>query len=117
MLFGYMTLVALTFIVVAYALFSLQRINSLNRSIVKVDVIIQEASDKMLDALLAQDTYEKRFMILKSQDMEDLFLQRGKEFRTWLNSVKELPDRPDLPLGSIEALYARYTDLFSREVK
>ena len=60
-------------IVVIYALVSLQRINSLNRSIVKVDIIVEEASDKMLDALLAQDTYEKRYLILKSGDMQELF--------------------------------------------
>jgi diguanylate cyclase (GGDEF)-like protein len=116
MLLGYMTLVALTVLVVAYALVSLQRINNLNRSIVKVDVLVEEASDKMLDALLAQDTYEKRFLILKSRDMQNLFLRRGREFRTWLDTIKKLPDRTDLPVGTLETLYARYTDLVSREV-
>ena len=116
MLLGYMTLVALTVLVVAYALVSLQRINNLNRSIVKVDVLVEEASDKMLDALLAQDTYEKRFLILKSLDMQNLFLKRGREFRTWLDEIKKLPDRTDLPVGTLETLYARYTDLVSREV-
>ena len=73
-----MTLAVLTLIVVAYALVSLQRINSLNTSIVKVDVIVQEAADKMLDALLAQDTFEKRYLILKSDDMQRLFTKRDE---------------------------------------
>jgi diguanylate cyclase (GGDEF)-like protein len=117
MLLGYMTLVVLTVIVVAYALVSLQRINSLNRSIVKVDVMVEEASDKMLDALLAQDTYEKRFLILKSADMKNLFAKRGKEFRNWLNVLKNLPDRDSLPIGTIDSLYTRYTDLFMKETQ
>ena len=50
MLLGYMTLVLLTVIVVVYALVSLQRINNLNKSIVKTDIPTQEAADKMLDA-------------------------------------------------------------------
>ncbi|HEX9019658.1 MAG TPA: hypothetical protein VF903_00190, partial [Nitrospirota bacterium] len=70
MLLGYMTLVALTVIVVSYALVSLQRINNLNTSIVKVDIVVEEAADKMRDALLGQDMYEKRFLILKSRDMQ-----------------------------------------------
>ncbi|HSB33591.1 MAG TPA: hypothetical protein VLG39_03960, partial [Nitrospirota bacterium] len=115
MLLGYMTLVALTLIVVAYALYNLQRINNLNRDIVKVDVLVQEASGKMLDALFAQDTYEKRFLILKSPDAQDLFLQREGEFRTWLDAIKQLPDRTEPSTSTIETLYAKYTDLVYRE--
>jgi hypothetical protein len=98
MLLGYMTLVALTVVVVVYALFSLQRLNTLNESIVKFDFTVEEAADKMLDALLAQDMYEKRFLILKSGDMRSLFEKRGKEFRTWLDVLKGLPDNNDLPV-------------------
>ncbi len=117
MLLGYMTLVVLTVIVVAYALFSLQRINTLNRGIVKVDIIMEEASDKMLDALLGQDMYEKRYLILKSGDMRDLFTKRGKEFDAWLATLKGLPEAAGLPTESIERLHRRYSDLFSKEVQ
>ncbi|MCK9419414.1 MAG: diguanylate cyclase [Nitrospirae bacterium] len=117
MLLGYMSLVVLTVIVVVYALISLQRINALNRSIVKVDIIIQESSDKMLDALLGQDMYEKRYLILKSRDMRDLFAKRGKEFDAWLTTVKDLSNTAALPTKSIEDLHLKYTDLFSREIQ
>lgn len=117
MLLGYMTLVTLTVIVVMYALVSLQRINSLNKSIVKVDIIVSETSDKMLDALLAQDTYEKRYLILKSRDMRELFDKRGNEFRIWLTSLKNIPDAPGPSLDTIESLHKQYTDLFSREIQ
>ncbi len=117
MLLGYMTLVVLTVIVVAYALFSLQRINTLNRDIVKVDIIMEEASDKMLDALLGQDMYEKRYLILKSGDMRDLFAKRGKEFDAWLATLKGLPEAAGLPTQSIERLHRKYSDLFSKEVQ
>jgi len=112
-----MTLVLLTVIVVAYALVSLQRINTLNKSIVKVDIIVEEASDKMLDALLAQDTYEKRFLILKSADMKSLFLKRGKEFEGWLDVLRNLPDRENLPIKTVDTLHAKYTELFIRETR
>jgi diguanylate cyclase (GGDEF)-like protein len=117
MLLGYMTLVLLTVIVVVYALVSLQRINSLNKSIVKIDIPTQEAADKMLDAVLAQDTYEKRFLILKSEDMRKLFAKRGDEFRTWLKELKDLPGTVAVPVATLESLHGNYTELFSREIK
>jgi len=115
MLLGYMTLVGFTVIVVAYALFSLQRINSLHRDIVNTDIVIQESSEKMLDALLAQDMYEKRFLILKSRDMKNLFQKREREFRTSFETLKKVPG--DIPVQMIDKLYASYTNLFTREVQ
>jgi len=117
MLLGYMTLVTLTVIVVVYALVSLQRINSLNRSIVRVDIVVSETSDKMLDALLAQDTYEKRYLILKSGDMQLLFAKRGEEFLALLDSLSKLPDSRSLSLDTITTLHNRYTELFSLEMQ
>jgi len=117
MLLGYMTLVVLTVVVVVYALVSLQRINNLNKSIVKTDIPTQEAADKMLDALLAQDTYEKRFLILKSEDMRTLFAKRGDEFRAWLKVLKDLPGKNTAPIEILERLHVDYTELFIREIK
>jgi len=117
MLLGYMILVMLTVLVVVYALVNLQRINTLNRSIVKVDIPAQEAADKMLDAVLAQDTYEKRFLILRTRDMRSLFTKRGDEFRNWLAALQNLPDKTGLPIDVIESLHKKYSALFSREIE
>ena len=117
MLLGYMTLVALTVMVVAYALVSLERINSLNRSIVQVDILVGETSDKMLDALLAQDTYEKRYLILRSKDIRNLFLKRGVEFRGWLAALRDVPGSADYPLATMESLHKQYNELFVQEVR
>lgn len=117
MLLGYMVLVVLTMIVVAYALISLQSINSLNTSIVKADIVVQEAADKMLDALLAQDTFEKRYLILKSDDMRRLFLKRGDEFRSWVRTLKRLPEGERIPLDAIIGFHTEYDRLFREEVQ
>jgi len=117
MLLGYMTLVALTVIVVAYALINLQQINKLNSSIVKVDIVAEEASDKMLDALLAQDAYEKRYLVLKSRDMQQLFAKRGEELQAGLDVFRSLPDSSDIPIEIISSLHKKYSDLFSMEVR
>jgi len=117
MLLGYMMLVLLTIIVVVYALVNIQRINILNRSIVNVDIPVQETADKMLDALFAQDTYKKKYLILKSADMRNLFTKRGEEFQGWLTNLKSLPNNNELPINSLETLHKQYTDHLSREIK
>jgi GGDEF domain-containing protein/CHASE3 domain sensor protein len=117
MLLGYLVLVVLTVVVVVYALISLQNLNSLNASIVTIDVPVQEASDKMQEGLLAQDTYEKRFLILNDNERRMLFLKRGEEFREWLARLQKLPHKSHLPLGKLTGLYQEYSDSFNEEVQ
>jgi len=117
MLLGYLVLVVLTMVVVVYSLVSLQNLNSLNTSIVTIDVPVQTASDKMQEGLLAQDTYEKRFLIFKDNERRTLFLKRGEEFREWLDDLHKLPDNSHLPLAKLTSLYQEYSDAFTKEVK
>lgn len=115
MLAGYMVLVLLTIVVVSYALFSLQRLNTLNNGIVTVDVPVQEAADKMLEAIIAQDTYEKRYLILNSPDMKTLFIKRSEEFRHWFDEINKLPNQLSLRLEELAALHKGYMALFRNE--
>jgi len=115
MILGYMMLAVLTVVVVAFALISLLRLNSLNKSIITVDIPVQEVSEKMLDAILAQDNYEKRYLILKG-NMVDLFWKRGKEFNHWLAVLDGLPGQKGLPIKNLESLHRQYSDLFVKEV-
>src|SRR3990172_5624767 len=115
MLLGYMTLSLLTIIVAVYTLVSFQRLNHINKSIVKGDIPVQEAEYKILDALLAQDMYEKRFLILRSGDMRNLFIKRGDEFRALLDGIKRHSDP-----GIIDAIgdqHKEYSRLFSQEMR
>ncbi|HKZ42194.1 MAG TPA: diguanylate cyclase [Candidatus Hodarchaeales archaeon] len=118
MLLGYMSLVIFTVVVVAYALLSLQRMNSLNSELVKIDIPIQETADKMTETLLAQDTYEKRFLILKGNDMRNLFRKRSNEFITLIEVLWNLPGSRFLPkVSQIAKYHSQYVSLFEREMK
>lgn len=117
MLSGYLVLVVLTAIVVSFALVNLQRLNTLTSGIATVDAPVQDAADKMLEAIIAQDTFEKRHLILHSPDMRTLFLKRGEEFRQWFTRVRELPDHGYTHLADIGALHQEYEALFDEEVR
>lgn len=117
MLLGYMSLAVFT-VVVFYALLSLQRMNSLNNEIIKVDIPTQETADKMQEALLAQDTYGKRYLILKGNDMRNLFRKRSDEFISLIGVLQNLPGPRFLPAShQIAKLHAQYDSLFAREMK
>ncbi len=115
MLIGYVMLVALTAVAVVYALMSLQRLNSLNSEIVMVDIPVQEAADKMLDAITAQDTYEKRYMILQDEGTRNLFRKRGTEVEKALAFLKQKTEKTDGQIERISKLHSTYGALFSRE--
>ena len=117
MLLGYTMLVVFTIVVVVYVLISLQRLNSMNRDVVNIDVQVQGSADKMLDALLAQDTYEKRYLILRRDDIRDLFWKRSEELDALITDLKSLPGQEDLQLGELEKLHRQYSDIFMTEMK
>jgi len=62
-----------------YVLVSLSRINSLSRSIVYGQHSRDTAAGRLIETLLAQDTYEKRYLILRRQDLSHLYWEREKE--------------------------------------
>lgn len=117
MLLGYAMLVVLSVIVVAYVLLSLRQLNNLNEGVLGTSVPAQKAAEVMLDAVLNQDTYEKRFLILKRADTRSLFWKRGEEFDGSLTLLRSLPGQERFPLNRLEKLHRQYGDLFIREVK
>jgi len=112
MLVGYAVLVILTVTVVGYVLVSLDRINSLSRSIVTVNIPGDAAAGRLIETLLAQNTYEKRYLILRRQDLGHLYWERAKEFNANLEELKRVGQAGDLPLETIEKLHARYGELY-----
>jgi CHASE3 domain sensor protein len=112
MLAGYAVLVVLTVTVVGYVLVSLSRINGLSRSIVTVNIPGDTVASRLFEALLAQETYEKRYLILRRQDISHLYWERAKEFSANLEELKRIDPTGNLPLETIEKLHARYGDLY-----
>ncbi len=117
MLAGYAVLTVLILAVVVYVLVSLSRINSLNQAVLTIDIPVQLAVDRMIDSLLAQDLYEKRYRILRRKDLRHLFWERAKEFDARCEELRTLPGGPPFALGTISKLHARYGDLFLDVVK
>lgn len=114
---GYGFLSLLLIVVSVFALSNLKRLNSINESIIKTDVPLIDASDKMIDNLLAQELYGRRYAILKSSDMLVLFWNRSEEFDQIAEQIPHLPGQSNFPLDKLTALHNEYNSAFLKSVQ
>jgi len=112
LLLGFLSYGILTILITLIALSSLRRLNEINNRIIERDVPLVEISDKMIEALLAQELYGRRSFILKSSEMEVLFWKRSEEFKKLLQQMGHLPDVSNLPLDRLATLHEEYSHLF-----
>jgi GGDEF domain-containing protein len=117
LLAGYLTMALLTIMVSAYAIFSLQNLNELAYIIIDQDFFIVDNSKIMMDALLAQESAEKKYLILKDPTIAELFWSRSQEFNVGLENFKK-NNIPDIAktLSQMALLHNRYDDFFNQEV-
>lgn len=114
LLLGFVSIGILIILIALVALFSLQRLNEINNRIIERDVPLVEITDKMIEALLAQERYGRRSFILKSAEMEALFWKRSEEFKELLKQMGGLPDVSGLPLDQLATLHEAYNTLFKK---
>jgi GGDEF domain-containing protein len=112
LLLGFLSYGILTILIALIALSNLRRLNDINNRIIERDVPLVEMSEKMVETLLAQELYGRRFFILKSPEMETLFWKRSEEFRKLLGQIANLPDVSSLPLNRLTTLHEEYDNLF-----
>jgi len=112
LLLGFLSNGILTVLVALIALSSLQRLNEINNRIIDHDVPLIEIADKMTEAMLAQEHYGRRSLILKSPEMEALFWKRSEEFQRLLQRMGDLADGPNLPLNRLGLLHEQYNQHF-----
>ncbi|MBU0484408.1 MAG: diguanylate cyclase [Proteobacteria bacterium] len=111
MLFGYIPLFILLLLISAFALASLNRLNVLNESILKTDIPVREASSKMIDALLAQELFLQRYLILKTPELLNLYQERSAEFSQMINKIDELPEDRQFPITELTRTHDEYNSL------
>ena len=101
---------------VLIALFMISRLDQLNRindSIIQGEIPLVELTDKMMDTLLAQQTYGHRSIIIKGPDLMPPFWARSDEFDQLLKQMEALPYRKALPIVRLTALHTEYNNLFT----
>jgi GGDEF domain-containing protein/CHASE3 domain sensor protein len=93
LLLGYFVMALLTVMASAYAVVSLSQLNNLAYGIIHQDFFMVETSKKMMDALLAQESAERRYLILKDPSIAEIFRARNREFTQSLQGIAGYPFR------------------------
>ena len=115
MFVGYAFLVALLIIISIFVLTNLNNLNSINRSILEVDVPVIAASKSMTDSLLSQESYIRRYAILKTPDLLKAFKERSAEFRDSLDVIRSAPEERGFPVTELDELHRAYDSFLLKE--
>lgn len=110
-LFGYLFLTALVIIISVFTLSSLERLNKVNESIVQSDVPLIETSEEMIDSLFEQELYARRYFILNSSEMLELFREKSREFDAMVEKIRSFSSNHKERADRLISLHAEYTVL------
>jgi len=117
LLLSYLAMALLTVVASVYAFISLQNLNKLAYTIIAHDFIVLDTSKKMVDILLAQESAEKKYLILKDPSLATIFWQRSGEFNENLKRLKKNQIAGlNETLSQVSLLHERYDSLFSQEI-
>lgn len=114
---GYLSLLIVIVLISAVTLSSLQRLNSINSSLINTYVPLIDRTEKMIDALLNQELYARRYLLLQSQDFLALFWEKSTEFDNLLELVTALPEYDASKVNDIDRLHREYNRMFIKGFK
>jgi len=114
MLLGFFPLFILTVLMAVYALTSLTRLNGINRGIVKEDIPLMLAMDKMISSVYSQELHGNRYMILKNEEIMELFEDQGQEFRNQMLLIRDLSEKNQAVIDKISVLHQEYNLAFRK---
>jgi diguanylate cyclase (GGDEF)-like protein len=111
LMLGFSSLLALLVIISLYALTNLNRLNSINDSILLTDLPVILASDKMVDLIFTEELYSRRYMVFRTPEVLDLFQDRKNDFEVQLERINAVPEKRGFPVEEIDLLHSQYTEL------
>ena len=111
LMLGFIPLVVILILISTSALFNLNRLNNLSNSILNTDVVVIAASEKMIDAIWSQELYARRYLILNTKNLLELFRERDKVFKQHIAKIKAVPEDRDFPIDKIDSLHNEYSDI------
>jgi CHASE3 domain sensor protein len=93
LLLSYIVMALLAVMASAYAVVSLRQLNNLAYGIIHQDFFMVETSKQLMDVLLAQESAERRYLILKDPSIAEIFRARNREFAQSLQGIAGYPFR------------------------
>jgi diguanylate cyclase (GGDEF)-like protein len=113
---SYIVMIAFTMVVGIYAILTLKELNGITTTILFNFSAANEKLTKMNDDILAQDLYEKRYLMLRQLEAENMFWERSRDFKLLLAEIVRTERYEKGVTEAISARHEKYNALFSKEV-
>jgi two-component system sensor histidine kinase GlrK len=114
---GYLALLVLATGVSVYAIIQLRYVRDVTQSIIAVDNPLLDLHKNLSDALLSEQRYEKKYVIMQDAVLYDGFLKSKAEFEQYLRDAGRIAGSADLNavLARAADLHLTYQSLFNEE--
>lgn len=113
MLIGYFMPVLLIFAISVFAIFKFGELNKINEVIVRTDIPLADTADEMIDVLISQELYARRYAILKSPRMLEISNEKGRKFDSLIAKIRSLLGTENVPLDRLAGLHYQFNALLS----
>ncbi len=117
MLLGYCSLWILLVFISFFALVNLKKLNSINNSILETNVPVLDASETLVDLVLEEELYFRRYLILETSEMINLFMDRKEEFNETIKKIQYIPQGEQFPFEEIITLHNEYSNIITRNMQ
>lgn len=114
---GYLPIFLVMILITIVALSSLNEANRTSKNIIEHDIVLLEAANNMLNSLLAQESYGRRYLILDSQEILELFWQRSNEFDMLVSRIQVLKKSQNIPSKQLSILHNEFNNLYKDRIK
>jgi PAS domain S-box-containing protein len=112
MLIGYLGLAVIVILITAMTVLSLKKLNNINGDIISTETPVIEISDELIDTILAQELYGRRYSLVRSHELLDLYNKKTEEFDSRMESLRLLPGEKQFSLEKLKSLYDDYSTAF-----
>ena len=99
---AYFPLITIIIILSTYSLISLKTVYVINKSILSNDVRLVKITDDLIQNLFTQESYGRRYIILKRKDVLELLQEKANEITVQLNVLKNIRADSTKVLDSLE---------------
>ncbi|MFC1869349.1 ATP-binding protein [Thermodesulfobacteriota bacterium] len=119
LMFGYIAIMLPVTFMGGYVTLKLNQLNRITSDIASVDVPTVRRIELMLNILLSQVQFEKKYLVLKDPDFYEQFNKTRRRFHETAGEIEPLLDIPKEKelFSGIKESYSRYLSLFEEEAR
>lgn len=117
MILGYLPVFLVIISIAVYSLQSLTKFERINEEIVEQDNFLIQTVDKITDNIIDQEAYARRYIILGSPQMLELFWQRISAFNFLVEQLRKSHGTKNTPLEQLVVVQKEFIELYTENFR